>query len=256
MSNQKYLSHYGILGMKWGVRRQPGPDGLVGKSRGQAIKEWGSEAGKLTKTNLRHPGIVAKAKEESINAEPTFRNRLRRTMLYENTDNIKDVNARVAVKLKIQKEKKEAERRAQEKKKAPKNQGPTNNQLRMDRHEAYEKEYERLAKEHGLKEKQQNLYNFSVRNGLDSDDGGGGSRAAGRKFEEMQYEIIDLDDKINSMAKRAEAKYMIDTYGEERINALNRSDTVLGAAFAATVLATPLVVASAPLLLNAVAKRL
>lgn len=25
------LAHYGILGMKWGVRRQPGPNGLVGK---------------------------------------------------------------------------------------------------------------------------------------------------------------------------------------------------------------------------------
>lgn len=26
-----FLAHYGILGMKWGVRRQPGPNGLVGK---------------------------------------------------------------------------------------------------------------------------------------------------------------------------------------------------------------------------------
>lgn len=29
-----FLAHYGIKGMKWGVRRTPGPDGTVGGSRG------------------------------------------------------------------------------------------------------------------------------------------------------------------------------------------------------------------------------
>src|SRR5699024_12863508 len=27
-----YLEHYGVKGMKWGVRREEGPDGLVGKN--------------------------------------------------------------------------------------------------------------------------------------------------------------------------------------------------------------------------------
>lgn len=69
MSNQKYLSHYGILGMKWGIRRQPGPDGLVGKSRGQSIVKEGlrkfNEAGKLhdRQTMLRIEKTAPKTRE-------------------------------------------------------------------------------------------------------------------------------------------------------------------------------------------------
>lgn len=32
MSKTNELKHYGVLGMKWGVRRQVGPDGLIVKS--------------------------------------------------------------------------------------------------------------------------------------------------------------------------------------------------------------------------------
>lgn len=33
-----FLEHYGIIGMKWGVRRPVGPDGLVGSGSGKSTK--------------------------------------------------------------------------------------------------------------------------------------------------------------------------------------------------------------------------
>ena len=35
LTYENYLEHYGIKGMKWGVRRKPGPDGTIGTGSGK-----------------------------------------------------------------------------------------------------------------------------------------------------------------------------------------------------------------------------
>ena len=80
--SQTDLKHYGVLGMKWGKRTA-------------AVKNWGKEAGKLTVNSYKHPILSDRANKESIKADPSIKSRLRRTMVYQNTKDIKDVNQRL-----------------------------------------------------------------------------------------------------------------------------------------------------------------
>ena len=93
------LYHYGIPGMHWGKR-----GGQANKSGGniQAAKShvasWLKEAGKMTLNSYTHPILTNKANRASI-ASDGLKDRLRRTMVYQNTKDIKDINQRVAALL-------------------------------------------------------------------------------------------------------------------------------------------------------------
>lgn len=63
-----YLAHYGIKGMKWGVRRKPGPDGTVGTGSGKTKtnKSKMSDATKVqqAKKKARKKGVGSLSNEE------------------------------------------------------------------------------------------------------------------------------------------------------------------------------------------------
>ena len=80
MISENELAHVGVLGMKWGKRK--------GKS------SWLKEAGKVTKNNLLHPIITDKADRESKKAG-SFKDNVRRTLAYQSTKDLKDINSRV-----------------------------------------------------------------------------------------------------------------------------------------------------------------
>lgn len=92
------LYHYGVLGMHWGKRGGTGAhvsDSAKHLQSGKnKVTDWLKEAGKLKLSDLRHPIITKKANLSSIKAD-TWPNKFRRTLVYQNTKDLKDVNQRV-----------------------------------------------------------------------------------------------------------------------------------------------------------------
>lgn len=75
------LYHHGVIGMKWG-------------KRGSSLKEYGSATGKLLKNDIKHPIAVNKANSESIRATKGIGSKVRRSMVYQKTNEINDINKR------------------------------------------------------------------------------------------------------------------------------------------------------------------
>lgn len=81
------LKHFGILGMKWGVRKKQQSNG-----------SWLKEAGKLMKNQVKHPFLTDKADKESKKSD-TMGTKIRRSIVFQNTKELKDINNRVDKKI-------------------------------------------------------------------------------------------------------------------------------------------------------------
>lgn len=70
----EHFAHYGILGMKWGVRRERGSNGLVVKTgnavkkTGKVLGDYGKAIGGNLKRNAVHPIITLKAFDQDAAA--------------------------------------------------------------------------------------------------------------------------------------------------------------------------------------------
>ena len=175
------LQHFGVKGMKWGVRRyQP-------YQKGKRVK-GGKEVGK------------AKSK---------------RQIRKENREAVKQKNNPKGVSLRQLK--KERVRIAKEE--------------HVKAKKGLEKEINRELKE---------LSDFAIKNGLDQDDGGGGSKEAAaefnRRLDNMQSRQYDLTQQVNKKT----AERLIEEYGDTAVQRINNSTKRKEAALVAASLAIPL----------------
>ena len=69
-------------------------DSLIANSADKTPKAWLAEAGKLTINQYTHPIITERADRASKNAD-TLGNMIRRDTLYQNTNDLRDVNRRI-----------------------------------------------------------------------------------------------------------------------------------------------------------------
>ena len=112
------------------------------------------------------------------------------------------------------------------------------------------KERVRIAKEEHVKAKKglekeinrelKELSDFAIKNGLDQDDGGGGSKEAAaefnRRLDNMQSRQYDLTQQVNKKT----AERLIEEYGDTAVQRINNSTKRKEAALVAASLAIPL----------------
>ena len=112
------------------------------------------------------------------------------------------------------------------------------------------KERVRIAKEEHAKAKKglekeinrelKELSDFAIKNGLDQDDGGGGSKEAAaewnRRLDNIQMRQYDLTSQINKKT----AERLIEEYGDTAVQRINNSTKRKEAALVAASLAIPL----------------
>jgi len=80
---QRALSHFGVPGMKWGVRRAA-----------NGVRNQIGEAYKMQRNSLMHPFVTQKATYDSLK-KGNIKTNIRRTMIFQKTSEIKDINDRV-----------------------------------------------------------------------------------------------------------------------------------------------------------------
>lgn len=71
-------------------------DSVMKSVGNQSAKDWLKEAGRMTIDSYKHPILSGRANKESIKADPSLKSRMRRKFVYQNTNDIRDVNQRLA----------------------------------------------------------------------------------------------------------------------------------------------------------------
>lgn len=175
------LQHFGVKGMKWGVRRyQP-------YQKGKTVK-GGKEVGK------------AKSK---------------RQIRKENRAAVKQKNNPKGVSLR---------------------------QLKKERVRIAKEEHAKAKKsvEKEINKELKELSDFAIKNGLDQDDGGGGSMEAGmeweRRVDNIQMRQYDLTQQVNKKT----ASRLIEEYGDTAVQRINNDTKRKEAALFAATMAIPL----------------
>lgn len=91
MDHVTELRHFGVKGMKWGVRK--------------AVGEYASAVGQGVKDSYAHPILSDRAFKESVAASGSTKTKARRLLVYSKTSEIKDMNARTAKLIAAKKQK-------------------------------------------------------------------------------------------------------------------------------------------------------
>lgn len=120
----------------------------------------------------------------------------------------------------------------------------SNKQIRKEKSEVYQNEYNRLSKEYGINEKYEAAYDYANKHGLAMDDGGGGTAEQGKKYWDMLEEVDRLETRATEAANKKAAEYVVNTYGQKKLSELKRKDNAETAAALALV---PILIATAPI---------
>ena len=123
--------------------------------------------------------------------------------------------------------------------------GPTNEVMRNDRNKIHKQEVKKAYQRNKVDQKMGEAYDYANKHHLDGDDGGGGSRTAGVKFQKMLDEVDGLETKAMYEAGQETSKRMIKKYGQDKISDLKKSDKIRFYVGAAAVAAIPAVTIAA-----------
>ena len=114
-------------------------------------------------------------------------------------------------------------------------------QMRQERDAVRNKEYSRLSKTYRLKEREQEAYAYGKKHKLDLDDGGGGDhKTAGDTYMEKWEKIEQLTNDAEFEAGKKAGEYLINTYGQKRVDTLKRHNIEKGAAVLAVAYSIPI----------------
>lgn len=116
----------------------------------------------------------------------------------------------------------------------------TGKQSSNEEYSIFTKKHEELTKTYQIEQRENEAYRYGEKHNLDLDDGGGGSRQAGIKYDQMWDNIQVLRDRAINEASDYVDAYMRSEYGQVGINKLKSYHIRKGTATAGAAMAIPL----------------